>query len=557
MARRPPFRPVPHALTRRGFLALAAASAAGCATSTVPVSPEDAEAEPDATDGVEDVDAAIPDVAAPLPDIAVPELADDPFTLGVASGDPLSDRVILWTRLAPEPLWNGGMPDAPAPVAWEIALEEDFQTLINDGVAVASPEHGHSVHVDAKGLEAETTYFYRFHVGEWTSPVGRTRTLPSPGTSPEKLRFVTASCQNYKDGYYTAHTHLQEEELDFVIFLGDYIYESGKAGSIRDHEAGSPYSLLEYRNRYAHYRSDPELQGAHARFPWFLIWDDHEVVNNRAGGATFETEEERSAFESRRTAGYKAWWEHQPVRIPPPTGNHLPIHRSVEFGGLASLFFLDTRQYRDELGCGGGIGSHCEDLDNPQRQLLGEDQEEWLFEGLSASTATWNVLAQQVVMSDLTLGGVAINMDQWDGYPAARERLLAHLQEQEIDNAVVLTGDIHAAGVGTMHATLDDVETPVVATEFVTTAVSSGSQYSDAIDGVLKTFLPSIKHIHYAELTQRGYIRHTVTAAKWRVDFRKVETVLEPGAPVATAVSFELDRQATDAPPVNVTDSVD
>ena len=226
----------------------------------------------------------------------------------------------------------------------------------------------------------------------------------------------------------------------------------------------------------------------------------------------------------------------------------LPIPRSVQFGTLASLFFLDTRQSRDELGCGGGIGAYCEDLDNPDRQLLGEDQESWLFDGLGASTSTWNVLAQQVVMSDLTLGGVAVNMDQWDGYPAARDRILAFLQESSIDNAVVLTGDIHSAGVGTMHETLSDVETPVVATEFVTTAVSSGSQYSESIDSVLKTFLPSIKHIHYAELTQRGYSRHTGTADSWRGDFRKVETGLEPGAAVETVASFALARDATNAP---------
>jgi alkaline phosphatase D len=552
-------------LTRRGFLALVAASAAsasGCTTSGIEAVDAGPDAEPDATDihpdvseRIPDVSERIPDVPEPVPDITVPDIPADPFTLGVASGDPLSDRVILWTRLAPDPLWNGGMPDAPAPVVWEIALTEDFSTLVNEGVAVAEPEHAHSVHVDAKGLAAGTSYFYRFQVGEWTSPVGRTRTLPAADASPESLRFATASCQHYKDGFYTAHAHIQEEDLDFVVFLGDYIYESGKAGSVRDHEAGVPYSLQEYRNRYGLYRSDPALQGAHMRFPWFVIWDDHEVVNNRAGGATFATEEERTAFGDRRAAGYKAWWEHQPVRLPPPNAGELPIHRSVQFGSLASLFFLDTRQYRDELGCGGGIGAYCEDLDNPDRQLLGEDQEAWLFEGLGNSTTTWNVLAQQVVMSDLTLGGVAVNMDQWDGYPAARDRLLTLLKEQEIDNAVVLTGDIHASGVATMHETLSDVETPVVATEFVTTAVSSGSQYSESIDSVLKTFLPSIKHIHYAELTQRGYSRHTVTADAWRVDFRKVETVLEPDAPVETVASFELPRDATTSPPVNVTET--
>jgi alkaline phosphatase D len=353
-----------------------------------------------------------------------------PFTLGVASGDPLADRVVLWTRLAPEPLaagGGGGMPAEPYTVFWEVANDEAFRSLARTGSAVADPSLGHSVHVDVNGLEPDRWYFYRFHAGGHVSPVARTRTMPARDAAPALLRFVSASCQNYRAGFYTAHAAIAQEDIDLVTFLGDYIYESGQGDGVRDHDGPRIQDLAGYRNRYALYKSDANLIAAHRICPWITTWDDHEVANNYVGSIADENGPDFGQppeyFAQLRAAGYQAWYEHQPVRLLPPKGDSFRIYRDLAFGDLAKLFVLDTRQYRTDQQCGDSLSPVCAGFPDPQGDVLGAAQEAWLLGGLGASSSVWNVLAQQIVFAP-TPAGPLRNFDQWDGYPLARQRLV-------------------------------------------------------------------------------------------------------------------------------------
>src|SRR5215212_81695 len=357
----------------------------------------------------------------------LPRLDGPAFTLGVASGDPRPDSVILWTRLAPDPVHGGGMPDADLPVVWEVGRDERIRDVVASVVATASPRHAHSVHVDATGLEPARTYWYRFRVGEEESPVGRTRTAPEDDANPERLRFAFASCSHWQDGYWTAYPHLAEEDLDLVVFLGDYIYEGDpNPAKVRQHNSPRVRTLEGYRNRYGLYKGDAGLQAVHAAFPWLSVWDDHEVANDY-GGDTEPLGTPPDEFLRRRAGAYQAWYEHMPVRLEAPRGPDYRMYRSMPYGRLAAFHLLDERQYRDPLACDASIGTLCEEAEDPARTMLGEDQERWLAERLHRSGATWDVLANSVVLSKtaIPIGGQDIfNLDQWDGYPPARQRML-------------------------------------------------------------------------------------------------------------------------------------
>jgi alkaline phosphatase D len=465
-----------------------------------------------------------------------------PFTLGVASGDPLADRVVLWTRLAPDPVapdGAGGMPDEPVTVFWEVAHDEAFASVARVGSAIAHPSLAHSVHVDVNGLEPDRWYFYRFYAGGHVSPVGRTRTFPRPDQAPALVRFASASCQNFTSGYYTAHAALAEEDLDFVAFLGDYIYESGSQGPVRPHLGGRVESLAGYRQRYGQYKSDANLQAAHLRCPWIVTWDDHEVANNYAG---LHFDEDATPpvlpFPELRAAGYQAWYEHQPVRLLAPKGLEYRIHRTLSYGDLAQLFVLDTRQYRTNQECGDGLQAPCPGFPDPNGTLLGDAQEAWLFDRLGRSQALWNVLAQQVVLSPTPLGN-QVNMDQWDGYPLARNRVLAFLENAGIRNPVVLTGDIHASGAGWVPADTVALADPL-ASEFVATGISSAG-LDPGTAALAEFILEQMPHVEYFDALQRGYVRHEVSRDQWRADFRFVTTVLAPTASVFTDASFVVE----------------
>jgi alkaline phosphatase D len=457
----------------------------------------------------------------------------------VASGDPSVGGVVLWTRLAPDPLAGGGMPDADVEVAWDIASDEAFTDLRASGTVTAPAAYGHSIHLQADVQPG--WWYYRFRAGEWTSPVGRTQPAPSMTAEPQQVRFASASCQNYQDGFYTAHADIAAQQPDFVAFLGDYIYESGpypvgENGVVRSHEGPEPKDLVAYRNRYALYRGDPQLQAAHAACPWFVIWDDHEVENNYAGLVP-QDPTDAAGFAERRQQAYQAWWEHQPVALPPPPEQgEYRIHRAARWGSLLDIALLDGRQYRSDQACGDvslNLDPPCPETFDDTRTMIGDKQEQWLLDQLGGHTAAWSVIAQQTIFGDTTLGGAVLNYDQWDGYPADRTRIVNALDPAR--NTVVLTGDIHFAGVGTIRQG-ERVTGTAVGVEFVATSISSGGNVDPAITDVVK----SIPDILDVELAHRGYILHTVTPDEWLAEYRMVDTVKVPDAPMLVHATYRV-----------------
>jgi alkaline phosphatase D len=453
--------------------------------------------------------------ALPAPQLlAQPKFERNPFTLGVASGYPLADGVVLWTRLAPQPIAGGGVPPATVEVGWEVAADEAFRKIVRRGKETADPRWAHSVHVDVTGLEPARPYYYRFHAGGAASPIGRTRTAPAPDAAAERLRFAFASCQQYEQGYYCAYRHMAAEDLDLVVHLGDYIYESswGRA-HVRKHGEEEPLTLADYRNRYALYKSDADLQAAHAAFPWLVTWDDHEVQNDYANDRS-QHGDPREEFLDRRAAAYQAYYEHMPLpRRMRPRGPDMQIYTLWNWGTLARLYVLDDRQYRDHQACpreGRGGGSNvvplvtCPELQQPGRSILGAAQERWLDEGLAASAARWNVLAQQTIMAqvDRRIGPEqSFWTDGWDGYPKAREKLLETLASRRIANPVVIGGDVHTAAVSDLKADFNDPKSAVVATELTGTSITSQGLTPKAIEG----WRAENPHIRYASSARRGY----------------------------------------------------
>ena len=467
-----------------------------------------------------------------------PRLADDPFTLGVASGDPTATGGVLWTRLAPQPFEpDGGMIDRTV-VTWEVADDDSFRKIVKTGRATAGQELSYSVHVNVEGLAPDRWYFYRFQVGQATSQVAQFRTAPADGAMTP-LRLAVASCQRWDQGLFTAFEHLAKEELDLVAHLGDYIYEySSPADAIRKHQGLEIRTLDDYRRRYAQYKSDPALQAAHARCPWVVTWDDHEVDNNYAD---LVDENEMASIEqmrARRAAAYQAWWEHQPVRVPRATSwADLNITRTINWGALARFWMLDTRQYRDDQACGDGTRAvPCGDWADPKRNLMGTAQEHWLFNGLAASKSHWQVLGQQIMVGPYDSGPGAerrVSMDQWGGYPAARDRLLNTIAQRAANRTVVLTGDIHSNWVNELHSDFARPDRPVVAAEFVATSISSGGDGAATIGERMRAQLAENPHIKWHE-NRRGYIRCTVDPSQWVSEYRSVAYVSKPGAPIET-----------------------
>ena len=467
-----------------------------------------------------------------------------PFQLGVASGDPSADGFVLWTRLAPDPLNGGGMPPEPVEVGWELAADEKMTRIVRKGTATATPDLAHSVHVELEGLQPDRWYWYRFHAGDDVSTVGRTRTAPPNDALPERLRFAFASCQHYETGLYTAYEHMVGEELDLVFHLGDYIYEgAARNGQVRKHVGGELYTLEDYRNRHAQYKTDEFLRAAHARFPWVVTWDDHEFDNNYAAGISEQRNVDPEEFLKRRASAYQAYYEHMPLRQPAiPRGPDMRLFRRLPFGRLAEFAVLDTRQYRSDQPCGDGNKPLCDGVFDPAATLLGDEQEQWLLAGLQKSPALWNVLAQQIMMARVDRNpeeGAAYSMDQWAGYEEPRTRLLQFLHDRRIANPVVLTGDIHTNWVNDLKIDFDDPSSPTVATEFVGTSISSGgngSQTRRDTEGVLRDN-PFVRFYN----AERGYVSCEVTPKHWRSDYQVFEDIQRPGAPKITRASFVVE----------------
>ena len=475
---------------------------------------------------------------------SAPKFSGYPFSLGVASGDPAPDGMVLWTRLAPEPLAGGGMKPEPVAVAWEIAEDEAMTKVVRAGKATATPEWGHAVHVEVEGLKPDRWYWYRFKAGTETSPKGRTRTLPATDAVPERMRFAFASCQHFETGLFTAYEHMLREDLDLVVHLGDYIYEdAGKEKQVRKHLGPEITTLDDYRNRHAQYKTDPALQAMHAAAPWLVTWDDHEFDNNCAADISEEARVSPGEFLRRRAAAYQAYYEHMPLRRSAlPKGPDMLLYRRVQFGRLADFFVLDTRQYRTDQPCGDGNKAPCEGALDPQATLLGAPQRDWLLNGLGNSAARWNVLAQQIMMARVDRKNgpeITHSMDQWPGYEMERRRLLKYFHERKIANPVVLTGDIHSNWANNLIADFDGLDGRTVATEFVGTSISSGGDGTLTPKGLELTLSenPFVK-FHSAE---RGYVSCEVTPQRWRADYRAVEYVTRPGAPLHTRASFVVE----------------
>ncbi|WP_077328724.1 alkaline phosphatase D family protein [Virgibacillus siamensis] len=489
------------------------------------------------------------------------KFADYPFSLGVASGDPLPDSVVLWTRLAPKPLEGGGAPARNIPVHWELASDDDFHNIVQRGTAIARPELAHSVHVEVGRLQPDTVYFYRFKAGHEYSQAGRTKTIPTYSSSVSSLTFAFASCQQYEHGYYTAYKHMANEDLDLVFHLGDYIYEYGPdeyvsgSGNVRTHSGPEIMTLDDYRNRHAQYRTDENLQAAHATFPWVVTWDDHEVENNYANTIP-EKEQSVEEFVQRRIAAYQAYYEHMPLRKSSmPHGTGMQLYRDFAYGNLANFFVLDTRQYRSDQANGDKSSPQTPESMDPSRTLLGEQQEEWLLDNLNYSQSHWNVLAQQIFFSERNYGPSPeeplYSMDAWDGYTPARRRITNFAANKGMDNLIVLTGDVHASWASNLMADFDDQHSRILGAEFVGTSITSGGNGADKRADTDR-ILDQNQHIKFFN-DYRGYVRCQVTPAQWKTDYRVLPFVTRPGANISTRASYIYEKNQNGLKPMSAT----
>ena len=471
-----------------------------------------------------------------------------PFTLGVASGDPLPDGVVLWTRLAPKPLEGGGMPMANVSVDWEVARDSRFSAVVQKGTTIARPELGHSVHVEVSGLEPAREYWYRFRAGSEISQPARTKTAPPAGAAVGQLRFAVCGCNHYEHGYFTAFRRIAEEQFDFVIHTGDYIYEDRASGGrydsrVRQHNGQEPYTLVDYRNRYALYKMDRDLMGVHASAPFVVVSDDHEVDNDYAGDFD-EHGTPPEVFALRRAAAYQAYYEMMPLRAGAmPVDGHMRIYRRMQFGSLVDLHMLDTRQWRSAQACGGGLQSDCAEALDAKRTIMGAAQEKWLFDNLATAKSTWTVIGQQVPTYPRDLRAIVpdgrFSMDKWDGYVAARQRLYKRLSETRAPNPIVLSGDVHSHFGSDLKIDFTKQDSPIVGAEFTNSSITSngdGAEFTGGWDQV-KLDNPHIKY----HSNRRGYIACTATPKTMRADFKILDRVTVPNLPIRTGGSLAVE----------------
>jgi len=490
---------------------------------------------------------------------AATPVRQDPFTLGVASGDPWPDGFVLWTRLAVDPLADdglGGMPNRAYAVQWQVATDERFHRIVRSGVAVARPEHAHSVHVT---ISPSREYWYRFRSEGHVSGTGRALTAPARGTTPRELAMSFVSCSQFEHGWFTAYRRLAEDRPDLVLHLGDYQYEYTKntyvapGGNIRDHDGPETTDLASYRQRHAQYKSDLDLQAAHAVAPWLVVWDDHELDNNWADEIPEKPEE---GFLERRAAAFQAYYENMPLRASSkPRGIDMQLYRRVKWGELATFHMLDTRQYRDDQGCNDGY-KDCPAAVDPKRSITGTRQEKWLIDGFRRSEARWDILGQQVFFAqrDNTEGPVKLtSMDSWDGYVASRDRITRGWVDARVRNPVVLTGDVHAHWASDLKLNYDDPTSRTVGSELVCSSISTGGDGADSASGS-HPWLRWNPHLKFQN-NLRGYVNTTITRESLVADFRTVRAVKTKDAEVFTRASFTIEdrnpglQQTGDTPP--------
>ncbi|WP_420000121.1 alkaline phosphatase D family protein [Streptomyces boninensis] len=471
----------------------------------------------------------------------------DPFTLGVASGDPTPGGVVLWTRLAVDPLaldGRGGMPDADVRVQWQIAADQSFRRVVREGTTRARAAAGHSVHVEVDGLAPGGEYFYRFRTGQDLSPVGRTVTAPRPGTRTRDLNLSFTSCSDWQTGYFTPYARMAEDAPDLIAFLGDYFYEYGPYASnvIRPVTGGECFTLADYRLRFALHRTDPDLQQAHAIAPWAPVYDDHDIENGWAGDIP---EQPDPPFLPRRAAAFQAYWENMPLRrAQHPTGPDMTLYRTIRWGAVANLHMLDTHLYRDLYACTGKPGmipADCAERLDPGRTMLGAEQEAWLDSRLRTSRATWDLLGQQVFFMQMDWkngDAVEFSNEGWDGYAATRTKVTDAIAAYR-RNGVVLTGDVHSHWAGEVKRDFGDPDSESVGVELVTTSVTSAR---DGLDEYPNTQILLAENPHVKFFNgRRGYVRTRVTAEAMHVDFRSLKYVSTPGAAAYTSGSYVIE----------------
>lgn len=483
-------------------------------------------------------------------------LRRDPFTLGVAAGDPEPDGFVIWTRLAVDPLAPdglGGMPDRRIPVRWQVATDDRFQNVVRRGTATTVRELGFAVHLEVDGLRPGREYWYRFSTGPYVSRSGRAVTAPRPDAMPAALAMSFVSCAQFEHGLFTAYRRLAEDRPDLVLHLGDYHYEYAAnsyvapGGNVRDHDGPETTTLESYRQRHAQYKTDPDLQEAHAATAWAVVFDDHEIDNNWAADIP-EKPLETPGFAERRKAAFQAYYENMPLRrTSVPRGANMQLYRRLDWGRLATFHLLDTRQFRSDQGCGDGYKADCPAAVDPARSITGGTQEEWLLDGFRRSQARWDVIGQQVFFAQRDSNGgplKTVSMDAWDGYAASRDRITQGWVDADVRNPVVLTGDVHAHWASELKLDYDDPTTRSVGTELVCSSITSGGNGADSA-ATAHPWLGWNPHLKFQN-NLRGYVNTTITAEEMSVDFRCLNQVRTPDEPVFTRATFVIeDREPT------------
>ncbi len=468
----------------------------------------------------------------------------DPFPFSVASGDPTQDAVVIWTRLARS--INEFTPVAAGPVAaeWVLATDPTMTNILRQGVAMAQPEYGFSVHVDVQGLAPDRHYWYNFRVGGSASPIGRTRTLPAAETASSRFRFNVVSCQHWENGYFDAYDGMKDDDAAFVLHLGDYIYGVGRGG-VRNHESRkAPATLAEFRARHALYKTDAALRRAHETMPFIAVLDNHDALE-------FNTDD--PAELRRRAAAYQAWYEFMPSRLAVLSMSpQMAIAREVNVGNLLRLAIPDTRQFRashqvclagsDPKFAFGVYKKPCELIDEPERSMLGRPQEIWLEDRLRSSAAKWNAIGSTVMMTPFDMdhdGALYRYLAAWDGYPSSRGRILDQIAQGRVANPISLSGDIHSSLVSSVVRKVGDSPGQAVMTEFVGTSISSA--WPEPLAKPMRDALPNNLHLGYFDPAQRGYMRCTVTDQHWTTDMRTIDQTVRPGGQTTTSASFIVE----------------
>jgi len=464
---------------------------------------------------------------------ATPQFSAYPFQLGVSSGFPTDRSMVLWTRLAPEPLAAdglGGMPAQDVTLRWELAADDGFRRIERRGEILTSPRHAHSAHVLVEHLRPARDYWYRFMVGDHVSGTARTRTLPAANREPREFRMAIANCQHFEHGQWAAYRHIARSAPDLTLHIGDYIYDTpATPNRVRTHAGGQCLTLTDYRRRYAQYQMDPALQAAHAAGPWISTWDDHEVENDYSGIYTGRAAEP-AAFLERRSAAYQAYFEHLP--LPPgaaPVDGAVALYASRRIGSLADLYMLDQRQYRSAQACpqkgragGNRVGDDCADLQSESRTMLGAAQEAWLDAQLGQSRGRWNLLAQGTVFSQVDEQpgeGHRYSTDNWNGYPAARRRLLDALQRRHARNPVIFSGDIHAFIAANVGIAAEQPDSTPLATEIVSASISSDARPQQQFDA----WLQENPNLLLAEGRYRGYVALRLSPQRLQADLMAID----------------------------------